>query len=174
MLRVNQKQMFIVLYLLTKYILPRNDDFLLSAILVTFFTVYNCSPYSITKHLEMIFLWRRCAMWRLLIYLLTPGRWWWTRHGDIDTPLQFISIWLSWWSWLLIVDTGLSMTNWIYHSTFHPVLMCGLFLVYRVDAIEGSLENRGQYILYIYECNRRCDASALTVQQTHTLRRTSE
>ena len=37
MLRVNQKQMFIVLYLLTKYILPRNDDFLLSAILVTFF-----------------------------------------------------------------------------------------------------------------------------------------
>ena len=35
----------------------------------------------------------------------------------------------------LVVDTGLSMTNWIYYSTFHLELMCGLFLVYRVDAI---------------------------------------
>ena len=38
----------------------------------------------------------------------------------------------------LVVDTGLSMTNWIYYSTFHLELMCGLFLVYRVDAISRT------------------------------------
>jgi len=94
-----------------------------------FFTVYNCSPYSITKHLEMICLWRRCAMWRLLIYLLIPGHWWWTG----TTIYYYLIIVVK-----LVVDTGLSMTNWIYYSTFHLELMCGLFLVYRVDAISRT------------------------------------
>ena len=168
MLRVNQKQMFIVLYLLTKYILPRNDDFLLSAILVTFFTVYNCSPYSITKHLEMICLWRRCAMWRLLIYLLIPGHWWWTGMGILILHFNLL---LSDYrgevgGWYWVVDDELNLL--LYISSWADVwpfscLSCGCYI-----------SNIWDNILYIYERNRRCDASALTVQQTHTLRRTSE